>query len=142
VTTAQALPADRVHITTDPHTQPFWDAAREHRLVACQCAKCGQFRMPPSPFCPHCQSEDKQWPELSGRGTVFSFSVVHGVPGLADLTLVAIIVDLDGAPGVHLVSNLVDVDPVDVSIGLDVQVDFTPVADGYELPIFRPSATP
>jgi hypothetical protein len=73
---------------------------------------------------------------------VFSFSVVHGVPGLPDLTLVAIIVDLDGASGVHLVSNLVDVDPVDVSIGMDVQVDFTPVADGYELPIFRPSATP
>lgn len=126
-----------MHITTDVDTQPFWDAAREHRLVACQCASCGHFRMPPSPFCPECQSTDKNWPELSGRGSVFSFSVVHGIPGLPDIILVAIIVDLEGAPGARIVSNLIDVEPADVSIGMPIQVGFVPVADGYELPVFR-----
>jgi uncharacterized OB-fold protein len=135
---AVTLPGDTVHITTDPHTEPFWEAAREGRLTACRCADCGTFRMPPTPFCPACQSMAKTWPELSGRGTVFSFSVVHGFPGLPDIVLVPVVVDLEGAPGARLVTNVVGVAPEDVSIGMELQVEFSPIADGWRLPVFRP----
>lgn len=47
---AQALPGETVHIATDPYTEPFWQAAKEDRLVAPQCGWCGAFRMPPTPF--------------------------------------------------------------------------------------------
>jgi uncharacterized protein len=134
---ATALPADRVRITTDPTTEAFWLAAKERRLVAPQCADCGTFRLPPTPFCPNCQSSNVDWPELSGRAVIFSFSVVHGFPGLPDVTLVPVVVDLPDAPGARLVSNLVDVDPTDVQIGMALQVDFTPISDDWLLPIFR-----
>lgn len=137
MTRSGLLPADQVHITTDTNTQPFWDAAREHSLVVCQCANCGHMRMPPSAFCPECQSDTKRWPGLSGDGTIFSFSVVHGIPGLPDLILVAIIVELDGAPDARIVSNLVDVEPESVEIGQRVRAEFVAVSDGYELPVFR-----
>ena len=135
---AQALPGEQVRITTDPVTEPFWQAAKEDRLTACQCGNCGTFRMPPSPFCPECQSTEVNWPELSGRATVFSYSVVHGFPGLPDIVIVAAVLDLDGAPGARLVSDIVGVDPDDVSIGMEVEAFFSPIADGWKLPLFRP----
>jgi uncharacterized protein len=135
---AQALPGEQVRITTNPDTEPFWEAAKEDRLTACQCGNCGTFRMPPSPFCPNCQSKDVQWPTLSGRATVFSFSVVHGFPGLKDIVLVAAVLDLDGAPGARLVSDIVEVDPDEVEIGMEVEAFFSPITDGWKLPLFRP----
>ncbi|MFE9096768.1 Zn-ribbon domain-containing OB-fold protein [Streptomyces sp. NPDC007264] len=134
---AQALPGDRVHITTDSATEPFWQAAKERRLVACECADCGHFRMPPTPFCPECQSTAVDWVRLSGQGEVYSFTVIHGFPGLPDVTMVAAVVDLPDAPGARLVSNIIDVDPADVRIGMRLAVDFWPIADGWQLPVFR-----
>ena len=137
MTTATALPPDYVKITTDPATEPFWNAAKDERLVAPKCAGCGHFRLPPTPFCPECRAGDVEWVELSGRATVFSFAVVHGFPGLPDLTLVPVVVDLPDAPGARLVSNVIDVAPEDVSIGMPLQVTFGPIADGWKLPLFR-----
>ena len=134
---ATALPADAVTIATDPSTEPFWQAARERRLVAPRCADCGTFRLPPSPFCPHCQSTAVDWTELSGRATVYTYTVVNGYPGLPDITLVPVVVDLPDAPGARLVSNVVGVDPADVSIGTELTVDFHPISDGWLLPVFR-----
>lgn len=134
---ATVLPAESVHITTDPSTEPFWQAAKERRLVAPKCGDCGTFRLPPSPFCPECQSASVQWQELSGAATVYSFAIVRGYPGLPDITLVPVVVDLPDAPGARLVSNVVDVAPSDVYIGMPLQVDFHPISDGWLLPIFR-----
>lgn len=63
--------------------------------------------------------------------------MVHGFPGMPDLTLVPAVLDLPDAPGARLVSNVVDVVPDEVKIGTRLQVDFTPIADGWMLPIFR-----
>lgn len=136
---AVAIPGDHIKITTDPSTEPFWQAAKEHRLTACQCADCGHFRMPPTPFCPECQSTHRSWPELPGTGTVFSFAICNRspFPDLPDFVYVPVVVDLDGAPGARLVSNLVGMNAEDVTIGMKVQVDWNPIQDEWVLPIFR-----
>src|SRR5690606_23624756 len=85
---ATTLPAEAVRITTNSDTEPFWQHAKEGRLVALQCGACGHFRMPPTPFCPECRSTEKNWKELSGRGSVYSYAVIHGFPGIPDITLV------------------------------------------------------
>lgn len=130
-------PGETVRISTDRATEPFWAAAKEHRLVCARCADCGHFRMPPSAYCPECSSADVEWPELSGEGVVYSYAVIHGFPGLPEIVMVAAVIDLPDAPGCRLVSNIVGVDPESVKIGARVQVDFSPIADGWELPIFR-----
>jgi uncharacterized OB-fold protein len=134
---ATALPGETVHIATSPTTEPFWAAAKERRLVAPRCARCGHFRLPPTAYCPECQSKEVDWVTLSGRAEVYSFAVVHGYPGLPDLTLVPVVVDLPDAPGARLVSNVVDIDPAEVTIGMALTVDFHPIADGWLLPVFR-----
>ncbi len=137
-TLATSLPPEMVKIAVDAYTEPFWQAAKEDRLVAPKCAACGHFRLPPTPFCPECRSTEVSWTELSGRAEVFSFSVVRGVPGLPDITLVAAVLDLPDAPGARLVGNVVDVDPDEVRIGLPVTVQFAPISDGWKVPQFRP----
>ena len=81
------------------------------------------------------------WVDLSGDAVVYSFAVVHGFPGMPDLVLVPAVLDLPDAPGARLVSNIVDVAPADVTIGMPVRVDFSPIADGWMLPIFRATAS-
>ena len=60
-----------------PMTQPFWDAAKEDRLVAPRCMTCGTFRLPPAPFCWVCQAQEVDWVELPGTGTVYTYTVVR-----------------------------------------------------------------
>jgi uncharacterized OB-fold protein len=138
---ATALPSDYVRITTNPVTEPFWQAAKERRLVAPRCTDCGTFRMPPTPYCPECQSRAIDFVELSGRAQIYSFAVVHGFPGMPDVTLVPVVVNLPDAPGARLVSNLIDVDPHEVEIGQQLVVDFHPITEGWMLPVFRLAPT-
>jgi uncharacterized OB-fold protein len=133
---ATTLPPASIRITTDGWTAPYWEAAQREQLVAPRCRACGTFRFPPWPFCPECRSQDTEWVALSGRASVFSFTVVRGLPGRPDLLLVPAVVEFPDAPGVHLVTNLVDVDPDNVTIGMPIVVAFVSIADGWKLPVF------
>jgi uncharacterized protein len=117
----------------------FWDAAAEHRLVAQRCAGCGVLRHPPRPMCPHCQSLDFGVVELSGRGTLYSYAVLHHPQHPAfDYPVFAALVDLD--EGIRLVSNLADIDAAEIEIGMRLEVAFVPTADDRAVPVFRPAA--
>ena len=131
------LPGDQIRISTNPDTEPFWEAAKAHRLTACQCADCGHFRMPPSPYCPECSSTAKNWPELPGTGTVFSYVVCNRNPKDGSAYIyVPVVVDLDGAPGARLNANVAGCNAEDVQIGMKVRVEWTPIQDGWVLPNF------
>lgn len=136
---ATTLPPGTVQISADAATLPYWQAAREGRLLLARCAECGAFRVPPTPYCPECQSHAIDWTPSSGRGTVYTFSVVRGYPRLPDIVLVPVVVELPDAPGVKIVSTLVDIAVDDVRIGLEVAVDFRPVDEEWSMPVFRPA---
>jgi uncharacterized OB-fold protein len=135
-TLATTLPPESIQIVTDRWTKPYWEAAKDERLVAPRCATCGTFRFPPTPFCPSCRSSEINWVTL-GQGTVFSYSVVRGLPGHADIVLVPVVVQFADAPGVHVVSNVVDIPPELVAIGMPLEVQFITIAHGWKLPIFH-----
>jgi uncharacterized OB-fold protein len=114
----------------------FWDAAAQHRLVAQRCGECATLRHPPRPMCPQCGSLDVEMVELSGRGTIYSYALLHHPQHPAfDYPVVAVLVDLD--EGIRIVSNLIEVDPADVRVDLRVEVAFVDAADGAALPVFR-----
>lgn len=124
-------------------TQPFWDAAREDRLVAPKCTNCGTFRLPPSPFCFICQTRDVEWVELPGTGTIYTFTVVrHPLhPDLAAICpYVSGVVELDGTQGegARMLVNIIDCDPDAVRIGNRVQIVWDHVNDEMTTPRFRP----
>jgi uncharacterized protein len=116
----------------------FWDAAADHRLVAQRCSACGRLRHPPRPMCPQCHSLGAEAVDLSGRGTLYSYAVLHHPQHPAyDYPVLAALVDLD--EGVRLVSNLVEVGPADVAIGMRLEVAFVPTDGERAVPVFRPA---
>ena len=117
----------------------FWDAADAGRLVAQRCAKCGRLRHPPRPMCPECRSLDVETVELSGRGTLYSYALLHHPQHPAfDYPVFAALVDLE--EGVRLVSNLVGVERDDIRIGTPLQAEFVETDGGHRIPVFRPVA--
>jgi uncharacterized OB-fold protein len=134
------LPPEVIHLTPNVWTQPFWDAAAEHRLVIPRCTVCRAYRFPPTPFCWRCRAQDVEWVEHDGAGEVYSFTVVrHAViPDVRDaLPVVPAVVELPGTDGCRLVGNVVDVDPDEVRIGRPVTLDWYDVREGTSVPIFR-----
>jgi len=123
--------------TVTDDSAPFWEAARDGRLVAQRCAGCGELHHPPRPVCPRCHSLEHDFIELAGTGVVYSFALLH-YPQHPAFTypVVAVLVDLD--EGVRVLSNLVDVEPADVRIGLEVEVAFEPTVADMAVPVFRP----
>jgi uncharacterized OB-fold protein len=121
-------------------TNGWWEAAAGHRLVVQRCTACGQTRHPPGPLCPRCRSVESTWSELPGTGSVFTFTVVRQafIGSLADrIPYVVIAVELDGGDGARMVSNLIDIDPSDVSIGMRVEVVWEDMGPELALPRFR-----
>jgi len=61
--------------TIDPGTDRFWSGLLHGTLYAPRCNECGTLVWFPRAQCPRCMSGDLSWEELSGRGTVYSFTV-------------------------------------------------------------------
>jgi uncharacterized OB-fold protein len=138
---ATAPPACLFTLETDQWTAPFWGAAAEHRLVAPRCGDCGTFRMPPTPFCPACHSQRLEWPVLSGKGTLYSYTVVDRaiIPEMEpSLPYVPAVVELSEAGHVRLISNVIDVALAELRVGLALRVAWVDRDDGIALPCFRP----
>jgi uncharacterized OB-fold protein len=124
----------------DAITLPFWQAAAEHRLVVQRCTRCGRTRLPPAPLCPACRSDEADWKQVSGRGEVYTYTVVHRpiAAGQPLPTLIAVIA-LHDAGGVRMISNLVGVKPEEVAIGLPVEVVWEDMSAELAIPRFRPA---
>ncbi len=125
---------------TTPWSQPFWDAAKEHRLLAQHCKECDRTVFYPKLFCPYCYSETLDWREISGEGEIYSFSVVQQHPPSAfqdDLPYVVAIVRLKDGP--QMLTNIVNCDPEKIHCGMRVTPAFDDVTDDYTLVKFRPA---
>jgi uncharacterized protein len=115
----------------------FWTSGEDGVLRLLRCKVCGFFNHPPGPVCRRCLSADLAPQAVSGRGRVESFSVNHQqwIPGSEPYVVAW--VSLDEQPDVRLSTNLVDVEPSDLRIGMAVTVEFEQHEDVY-LPVFRP----
>jgi uncharacterized OB-fold protein len=126
----------------DASTQPFWDALREHRLLFSRCRACGLAFFYPRPFCKHCWSDDVEWEQASGRGTIYTYSVVHhnDLPPFPErVPYVAAMVQLEEGP--RVTTNIVDCPVTDLQCDLPVEVAFVEAADDVTIAVFRPAST-
>jgi len=139
---AVAAPIGMVSLAPNAWTEPFWAAAGRHQLVAQRCLNCGTVRQPPGPFCPQCRTQPSEWMELSGRATLYSYTVIrHALaPQLRDyLPMVIAVVEPEEAPTARLVANLVEVAVGDVAIGMPLEVIWEDAGDGVAVYRFRPA---
>lgn len=135
-----APPPDRSGVlrpAVSPDTAFFWEGTSAGELRIQHCPACGRLRHPPGPMCPACGADKQDWVVAAGRGTVFSYVVHHHpqVPGKTPPFVVAL-VELE--EGVRMLGELIDADPVDVRIGMAVEVAFTRIDADLTLPFWRP----
>ena len=104
----------------------FWDAAQRDTLVVQQCSACGTRQLPEW-ICHHCHSFDREWAEVSSRGSIYSWERVWyaSFPTLSDsLPYLVVLIELDDAPGVRMVGNLLGDPTQEVRIGAPVEAAF------------------
>lgn len=140
--TVRWFPDEMPEPAASAETVGWWEAAAAHRLVVQRCTDCGHTRHPPGPVCPQCRSLASEWLTLPGTGKVYTYTVVRQafIPSLQDkIPYVVIAVELDGADGVRIVSNLVDAETEEVAVGLPVEVVWEDMGPELAVPRFRPS---
>lgn len=119
-------------------TDFYWSGVRAHELRIQRCLSCSRLRHPPTPMCPYCGSLERDHITASGRGSVLSFTIVHVAPPPFRPPFAVAVVELP--EGTRVVAELIEVDPVDVAIGMQVQLDFIEPDPDLTLPVFKPVA--
>lgn len=123
-----------------PITEEFWRAAKNHELHLQQCRDCQEYIFYPRELCPGCLSSDLNWVKVSGRGKVYSYTVVRQALHPAfkeDVPYILAIIELEEGP--HLTSNVVDCEIEDIRVDMPVTAVFDDVTPEITLVKFRPA---
>ena len=109
----------------DADDRSFWDGVSRDRLLLQRCADCHAVQHPPSPMCPTCQSVHREWFDVSGRGSVYSWIQSHHPSAPDEAPRIVALIDLDEGP--RIVSNLQDIELAAIEPGLPVEVFFAEI---------------
>ena len=121
-----------------PTSRPFWDAARRHELQLQRCQACSKFIYYPRTRCPHCFSDQLEWKRVSGRGKVYSYTVVRRPSSrVFESPYILAIVELDEGP--RMTTNIV-AKPEQMKVEMPVEVYFDDVTADQTLVKFKPRA--
>lgn len=122
----------------DNDTRFFWEKCKENKLMIQKCTACSQYIFYPRNICPHCMSDEIEWVESSGKGTLYSYTIAHraGGPGYQeDVPYIVALIELD--EGVRLMSTVVNCERSELACDLRVEVVFERVTDEITLPKFQ-----
>jgi uncharacterized OB-fold protein len=121
----------------DTASQPFWEAAKQHRLVVQHCADCGRDQYPPDLICRHCQSDRLTFEEAGGGGKIYSFAVyLRSFMAGYEAPYVLALVDLADRPQVRMMANILETPIESITVGMPVEVTFEDRGD-WVVPQFR-----
>lgn len=131
---AEPVPWPRPKWSLD--TAFFWEGVDAGELRIQRCTSCGTLRHPARPMCAKCQSLEWDWIVSSGRGTIYSYVILHHPP-VPPFRYPNALLLVDLQEGTRIVSSLVGADPSEARIGLPVELDIVEVEPGLKLPLFR-----
>ncbi len=120
---------------------PFFEGARRGELMIGRCKDCGTWLAPGAAICAECLSESVQWAKASGKGTLFTFALMHQRyhPGFdPEIPYNVAVVEL--AEGPRFGTNIVGVANKDLWVGMPVEVTFERASEKVSLPKFKPAA--
>src|SRR5918992_299416 len=107
---------------TDPDslTGSWWDATRDEQLLLQSCRSCKSFQHYPRALCTNCGAADLEYLKATGRGEIYSFTVVHRAPDPGfDTPYVVALIRLSEGP--VLLTNLVGVNPEEIRCDMSVE---------------------
>lgn len=119
-------------------SRPFWEGCRQGKLLLQYCGQCQRYQFYPRLYCMQCGSNALRWVEASGRGVIYSYTIIRQSKSpefMSDTPYNVAIVQLEEGP--RMLSNIVDADPSELGVDLTVTVEFDQVSEGISLPRFR-----
>jgi uncharacterized OB-fold protein len=125
----------------DQDSKSYWEYLREHNAHLQKCQKCGRFRFPPNPSCPNCGTFGGDWTQISGRGKVYSWIVIHHPvdPRLAsEVPFTVALVELE--EGVRMIGRLLGVERDKVKGDMPVKARYDDIGSAFTLINFEPVA--
>jgi len=130
---------NKVLPTLDEISKPYWEACKRHELLLQKCADCGHLQAyPPMKACPSCLSSNLTWAKASGKGKIYTYSIIHrtAAEGWKDeVPYAVLIIELDEGP--HMYANAMGCKPEDLACGKAVEVAFDDITDEVSLPKFK-----
>ena len=135
---AKPLPA------IDPDSRPFWEGAKQRKLMMMRCPTCGRYRWPPRGFCNRCRTPAGEWVQVSGRGRLETWTVQHHLLNQAfapDMPYAVVLVSLEEDPGCRLIGNLRGAKASDLRMGMPMEAVFEDATQQIALVHWRPRKT-
>jgi uncharacterized protein len=123
-----------MHLDTPTITlesQEYWAAANDGRLLLKCCSDCGRHFHYPRAYCPYCMSDRTDWIEASGRGTIYTYTVMRRGP---DAGTIPAFITLNEGP--KIMAGIVDASPDAVNIGASVRLYFVRTEGDQNIPLF------
>jgi uncharacterized OB-fold protein len=127
-------------VVTDAMSAPWWAALGEGRLLVQRNPVSGTWQWYPRGHCLDDLSIKPEWVQVSGHGTLFTYSVIHRGHSRLAAPYVCALVEL--AEGPLMLSQLHGIAFDEITIGMDVSVAFVEVDSSTSLPVFRPRSHP
>ena len=116
----------------------FWQGIKQGKLVFQKCSECNTFSHPPRVRCPKCKGDKWEWVESSGKGHIYSWTVLRQeVHPAFRVPFEIVLVEMDNEKGVRIISNMVDCNPDDITFDMPVELCFKDAAKGWTLPLFK-----
>jgi uncharacterized OB-fold protein len=126
----------------EAHSREFWQNCNRQELRIQKCRACGTFRHTPQPVCARCSSTESDWERSAGRGTVFTYVIVHRSTHPATDESVpynVAVIRLDDCQGILVTSNVVDCPAQSLRVGMPVELIWEEASPGLWLYRFRPA---
>lgn len=124
----------------DEASRPFFEGARQHKLIIQRCASCGAAHWPVKSRCPVCFSTDISWVQASGKGSLYTFALMHQIMHPAFASEIPYnVVEVDLEEGVRVMSTIVGCSHDDLRIGMPLEVTFEDITGEVSLPKFKPA---
>lgn len=120
-------------------SEAYWRSAKEHNLKLQRCTDCRRMRFYPSHACHFCGSLAFEWALISGKGELYTYTIVRRGPGSPFeelLPVVVAMVTLEEGP--TLMANIVDCPEEEIAIGMPLQIAYEDVTEDITLPVFVP----
>jgi uncharacterized OB-fold protein len=115
----------------------FYKFIEQGQLMAAKCNRCGKIHLPPRPVCDYCYGTEFSWLEVSGKGKLLTYTIIHVAPPqfqpLAPYTVG--IVELES--GLKLPGMVSGVEEARLKVGLELAVDFEACGTGKAWPHWR-----
>jgi hypothetical protein len=124
----------------DEESRPFFEGARQRKLMLQRCSSCGTWRLPGRERCHACWSTDLEWAEASGRGKLYTFGIMHQQyhPAFAEaIPYNYALVELEEGP--RLMTNIVGCANEELRVDMPVEAVYDDVSEETTLVRFRPA---